>query len=259
MRIAFISDIHEDKVRLDEAFAILASANIDKIICLGDMVGYSVPFYGHLKTRDANSVVTAIWEKCDACVVGNHDLFAARKIPEHRTFFNYSNCWYKLEFSARQAAGGDEIYLYEDHELPSLLSDTNVRYVHALPEYLVVDCGPRRALISHYAFPDPTGSSKTEITASAQLAVHFDFMAGLNCRLSFSGNDHCEGAMIFARGASYQVGFEAVRVPDEPVWIHGPAVVKGTRRNGLMIYDSANHMLTVIPLRSALYRVPDDH
>jgi predicted phosphodiesterase len=259
MRMGFISDIHEDMIRLDQAFAVLNAAKVDKIICLGDMVGYSIPFYGHLKTRDANAVVSKVREQCVASVVGNHDLFAIRKIPKHRSFFNYSDIWYQLDFRVRQTLGDETIFLYEDHELPALLSEANGNYINQLPEITVLDCGDRRILVSHYAFPDPTGSSRAVITSSAQLTAHFELMQNLGCDLAFSGNDHYEGAVIGGVSGMSQVGFGSVTLPDGPIWVDGPAVTRGTTPNGLMIYDGTDHSLQIIPLESPIYRLPDDY
>ena len=80
MKLGFISDIHEDIKRLEQALAILESHKCDRIICLGDIVGYSVPYYGFLWSRNAPEVIKLIKKKCDIVIAGNHDLFAIKKL-----------------------------------------------------------------------------------------------------------------------------------------------------------------------------------
>jgi Icc-related predicted phosphoesterase len=55
MKIAIISDIHED---IDSFQAVLRA--IDKfacheIVCLGDISGYSIPYYNYLNARTGKS------------------------------------------------------------------------------------------------------------------------------------------------------------------------------------------------------------
>ena len=96
MKIGFVSDIHEDINSLKEALRILDFQKCDKIVCLGDIVGYSVPFYGFLSSRNASEVIELLKKKCDIIVAGNHDLFAIRKLPKYKAGFKYPKNWYTL-------------------------------------------------------------------------------------------------------------------------------------------------------------------
>jgi len=256
MRIGIVSDIHEDIIRLREAFSILESHQVDEIICLGDIVGYSVPYYGYLKERNANAVVDLIREKCSSVVVGNHDLYATRKIPEHRSFFPYPTNWYELEFSDREYISRGQIHLYENNELPSLLSRRNLDYLLSLPEYDVKDCGDHKLFLTHYAFPDCTGSATTEVRLVENILEHLDVMAAHDCIYGFSGNDHFEGFQLFTANSVIDFTFGRHAILDGPTWVHGPTVSKGTTNNGVMIYEAEHRRLEAIPLNSPIHVVP---
>ena len=45
MRIAIISDIHEDFAMLEKALAILKSVGYDMLVCLGDITGFAPEYY----------------------------------------------------------------------------------------------------------------------------------------------------------------------------------------------------------------------
>jgi len=82
MRLAILSDIHEDFERLQLAFKKIDRKGCDSSICLGDISGYSDLHYNYPKKRNASACLDLIREKCDIIVPGNHDLHAAGKIPE---------------------------------------------------------------------------------------------------------------------------------------------------------------------------------
>ena len=64
MRIAIISDIHNNLYALDAVLADIEDRIVDKVVCLGDLVGY---------LTDPNGVIETI-KKCDMTVIqGNHD------------------------------------------------------------------------------------------------------------------------------------------------------------------------------------------
>jgi len=68
MRYAIISDMHSDLEALTAFFEETAQLGIDKIICLGDIVGYNA---------SPNECVDLIREKKVKCIMGNHDMRAS--------------------------------------------------------------------------------------------------------------------------------------------------------------------------------------
>jgi predicted phosphodiesterase len=65
MRIALISDIHGNRPALEAVLAEIDDERVDRIWCLGDIVGYGAE-------PDACCQLTA--ERADVCLAGNHDL-----------------------------------------------------------------------------------------------------------------------------------------------------------------------------------------
>lgn len=45
MLLGLLADVHEDIIRLQESVEIFNHRHVDEIICLGDVVGFCVPFY----------------------------------------------------------------------------------------------------------------------------------------------------------------------------------------------------------------------
>ncbi|MFB5266244.1 metallophosphoesterase family protein [Paenibacillus enshidis] len=255
MIIGILSDIHEDLIRLKEVLTIFEKKNVNDIVCLGDLVGFSVPYYPYLDSRDANEVVRIIKENCTFCVIGNHDLYAVHKIPHQRSFFNYPANWYGMDFHIRKQLASGKVYLYEDNELSSLLTSQNKDYLMSLPEYVVMDCGAYNIMLTHYAFPDITGSSTHEVLFPSDLQEHWEFMITHQCLYSFSGNDHFEGMRLFTENQCKDYGFEEVQLPDRLLWLHGPTVSKGTFKNGCMIYDTERRVIEAIPLYSETHTI----
>ena len=71
MRVAVISDVHGNFHALEAALEQIDGERIDAIWCLGDVVGY-----GPLP----NECCDLVRERCDVCLVGNHDLVALGQI-----------------------------------------------------------------------------------------------------------------------------------------------------------------------------------
>jgi predicted phosphodiesterase len=79
MRLGFITDIHEDVKNLEKALSILSDQKCDVLICLGDIVGFTIPFYRYIETRNAEECVRLVKENASVVVTGNHDLFAIKE------------------------------------------------------------------------------------------------------------------------------------------------------------------------------------
>lgn len=72
MRLALISDVHANLEALQATLADIAARGVDRIVCLGDIVGYNAkPAECIALVRAANAL----------CVAGNHDLAVCGRMP----------------------------------------------------------------------------------------------------------------------------------------------------------------------------------
>lgn len=63
--IALISDIHSNREALDAVFAVIdRTPGIDRIYCLGDVIGYG---------PEPEYCIDLIQKRCQVCLLGNHD------------------------------------------------------------------------------------------------------------------------------------------------------------------------------------------
>jgi diadenosine tetraphosphatase ApaH/serine/threonine PP2A family protein phosphatase len=60
-----ISDVHSNRQALESVLAATAEAGVEETWCLGDVVGYGA---------DPDACAELVRERCDVCLVGNHDL-----------------------------------------------------------------------------------------------------------------------------------------------------------------------------------------
>ena len=256
MKIGFISDIHEDIIRLRQAIALLEEHKCDKLICLGDSVGYSVPYYGYLKSRNAHDVLGVVRSKCDIVLAGNHDLFAAKKLPVYTAGFKYPKNWYQLSYAERMKRAEGKLYLYEHDDLPALLTEKEKTYLARLPEYLVRNFDGLKLFLSHYAYPDLIGTFTFEASEPAHVKEHFKFANKHGCHISISGHDHTEGLRTISKNGLKTYRFGKVKLEDSDLWISGPCVANGKFANGVMILDTEKMELVSIPLKSKKHKIP---
>ncbi|MFZ5516314.1 MAG: metallophosphoesterase family protein [Candidatus Zhuqueibacterota bacterium] len=70
MRYAIISDIHSNLEALETVLKLIEKEHIDKIFCLGDVVGYG-PF--------PNECLNLVKQNCEVILTGNHDFACIEK------------------------------------------------------------------------------------------------------------------------------------------------------------------------------------
>lgn len=250
MKIGFISDIHEDIASLGDAFAELDRRQCDAVVCLGDIVGFTIPFQRYIRTRDADASLAMVRAECAVVVAGNHDLFAARRTPQYDAGFPYGENWYALDYDTRARRSRNRVWLYEDSEMPHFLSAAAREYLASLPEYAVEEFGGHRFFLSHFHYPDLSGSRIDSLRRARHLRQHFAFVAQHDCPFSFSGHGHPEGCARSTPKRLRFLPFGSYTLDGEPEWIAGPCVANTTRANGCMLFDTATRQLDVIPLAS---------
>jgi predicted phosphodiesterase len=67
VRIAIVSDVHGNLEALETVLADVAAARVDRIVCLGDFVGYGA---------SPNECIACLRPMLEHAVAGNHDLAA---------------------------------------------------------------------------------------------------------------------------------------------------------------------------------------
>lgn len=253
MKIAIVTDIHEDYRSLLKAETMISREGCDAIVCLGDTVGFSVPFYQYIETRDGNACIDWVKSSCRWSVTGNHDLFAIRKVPTADVRgFSYPEGWYALSYPERQTLAGGRLWLYEDHELSALLGAEQQRYLYDLPEWLIIEEGGIRCMLSHFIAPDITGSACEFLLNGNDLQSHYRWMQENRCTLGFSGHVHANGLLRMSGGYPDLTPFGRPIQPQSFEWIGTPCISESKGIQGFTVWDSDNNTIRAISLRRRL-------
>ncbi len=246
MRIAIISDIHEDIRSLRKIIRKIEGTGYDRLVCLGDISGFSVPYYKYQASRSAHDCLSLLREKNAIIVPGNHDYHAARKVPKHAPAFEFPGDWYALEYGQRKLLAKDMVWLHEENDLNPLYTLEDIQYLRGLPEYHVMkDAGGKDLLFSHYVWPNLSGFVKGFYTSPLEYEKHFGFMTSLNCNISFTGHAHVRGySLAFGRYVAHH-RFGSRRLATFPACVGIPPVTRHKKRSGFCIFDTASIHLRV--------------
>jgi predicted phosphodiesterase len=247
MRIGIISDIHSDLISLEAALNILTARGFDKLVCLGDIVGYSYHYKNDLEGRSSDECIKLVKRHCDNVIAGNHDMYWSMRLPEYLRKIKYPENWYTLNFQQRINFSNDSIWLYDDEVDETILAD-NIDFLSSLPEIYIMDCGKFSVLFTHFLWPDLTGSSKFFPDTIEHFRPHLKYMKLNNCLLGIMGHAHLQGYSVTSKNNFRYNFFGKTKLDDMPQVIIGPAVTRGDSKNGLMIFDSESNELDVIQL-----------
>ena len=118
MRFAVISDIHSNFEALNAVLGYIHQEKIDKVICLGDVVGYG---------PHPNQCVDLVKERCERCLMGNHD-YAALGPGDLYYFNDYAR--ESILWTRRRLTKYNLSYL---ENLPFTIIDDMYHFVHSSP------------------------------------------------------------------------------------------------------------------------------
>ena len=250
MRIGLISDIHEDIVNLKKALRALEGL-VDEIFCLGDITGFTNEFYSF--SPDANECINLVRMYCSKIVVGNHDLYSVQRIPRHCAGFQFPENWYSLSEDEKRERAGKKIWLYSN-EIPPKLTDFNYAWLKQLPEFEMIKAGGNKILLSHFFYPDLTGSETLKKFTYTSVSSHQAYMSALDAEFAFCGHAHSEGLLKASRkqsGVRRILGMPVTYLPFEKKtdlekneFIAIPAIASGHRKSGYAIFDTRDNTVT---------------
>ena len=247
MILGFISDIHEDIISLKKALALLEKENCDQIACLGDIIGFSELYYPYGSTRNANACIELVRDCCSYVVAGNHDLFSTGKVPHNKAGVSYPDNWFALNMADRMKLMNGRIWLYESETLPELTNE-NKAYLMSLPEYERISMDGIDILITHFLYPDFSGSLRKRIDDICDYRAHFSFMQKNNCILSFAGHMHKEGFELVNNSGYHEYGFKRKLIRQTETFIGLPAIANGSNKSGMAVFNTRNFEFKAIRL-----------
>ncbi len=247
MRIGFISDIHEDIDNLRLAVKKLEAKSCEKIVCLGDIVGFSGLHYPYESTRSAERCVKLIQAICEVTVAGNHELFAIQKIPAYNAGFEYPDDWYKKSIEEQDNISKGLLWDYST-ELENDLSSNSVDFLKALPESKILEVEGLKLHCSHFHYPNFSGSKAEWPTNVLKLRQHFLYTKDRDIDYSFSGHGHYSGALCAGRMRMHQFDFGDRLSLGNWKWISGPAVARNKNASGCMFLDTQSMELEIIQI-----------
>lgn len=248
MRIAIVTDIHEDIKSLNLAFKKINSYNIDNVVCLGDISGFSAPHYEHYNSRSAHECLKLIRQNCETIILGNHDLHVIKKIPEYSPEFNYPDNWYELDYFVKKFIAQGRVWLYEENELQALYTKEDLEFLLEQKELEVLEVDGLRILLSHFAYPNLSGSEKKFFYDSFDFNEHFKLMKEKDCTIAIMGHAHPDGLMYFTQTVNYRNRFKKCPLPTEPVCIIAPSITQSGVKNGFLIFDTDKSEIEAIKI-----------
>lgn len=259
MRVAVLTDIHEDIVSLTKALKMIELERCDQVVCLGDILGYPYLRGRYEASRNVSECIRLIRSTCSVVLSGNHDIFHLRKFPQHVNGFRFPENWYHLAPEEKTAASKGRVWNYsDDYEVSLTAKETE--YLASLPEYAVMDIGERRVLFSHYLYPNLTGYVSVNNGNEKALAGHFGFMSENRCDLAVCGHMHIEGLGIacepgesllprlFSGFMYYSYGHRRLR--SKRCCVTVPALADNSQVNGFAVFDSSDFSINALSLNT---------
>ena len=259
MRIALITDIHEDVVSLKKAFKMIEREKCDHIICLGDILGYPFERAKYEQTRNASECIFLIKNYCSLALLGNHDLFHLKKLPKASSGFKFPPKWYDLTADEQLRIANGKLWNYSD-DVPVYLSDKEHEYLSGLPEFEIKEFNHFRIMFSHSFHPNCSGYVSNGLTDNKKVEAHLDYLKHQDCNLGITGHLHVEGlglayetgegmlAQLFKRLNYYSFGDRKLKHKVCCATI--PALADNSQVNGFAIFGCMHYSINALSLNT---------
>ncbi|MCG8697961.1 MAG: metallophosphoesterase [Bacteroidales bacterium] len=248
MKLAIISDIHEDIDTLKVAFRKIEKHKVDEIACLGDISGFSVPYYTYYQGRNAHKCLSLIRSNCKYIVAGNHDLHAGRIVPKDCAYFDFPDNWYELDFHDRHELAGDIIYFHETTDLSPLYRKSDIEFLQSVPQRVIVNWPGINIMLTHYVYPNLLGIKREFYSYGDEFKKHFNYMQSHDCQLSITGHSHVKGFYMVQNGKFKQYKYKKVAISQMPCCVGVPPTTSHQKRSGFCIFDNSDMTIQAVKL-----------
>jgi predicted phosphodiesterase len=200
VRTAIVSDIHGNLEALQSVLQDIKSQGCDRVVCLGDVVGYGP------NPCECLDIVTTL----DACVLGNHDYGALIDPEGFSSAAEQAIFWTRKQLESANDPNAALRRLEYLAKLPRMITEGNILFVH----------GSVRNPLNEYVFPE-------DVFNRRKMEKLFSMVQGY----TFQGHTHAPGVfstnMQFARPDEINYKME---LPDDKAMINVGSV--GQPRDG---------------------------
>ena len=200
----------------------------DRLICLGDISGFSLPYYGYGESRNAPACLALLREKCQILLAGNHDIHAAGRDPE-----------------LPERMKGQEAWPHQKDLDPGYGED-DIRFLASPPLYETLSTPAGKILFSHYIYPNLSGFVQGFYHKAKEFREHFSFMHAQGCSLGFSGHAHPQGFYRVNSGGFRLYRKRKLKISSFPAVIGIPPATRHEHRSGFCIFDTVSFQLQII-------------
>jgi predicted phosphodiesterase len=218
VKLALISDIHANLQALQATLEDIAAQSVDRIVCLGDIVGYNTnPRECIALVRDADCL----------CVAGNHDRAVSRQI----TTETFSNTAARAAAWTRQRLTSDDL-----------------AFLATLPLKAEIEA---ELLAVHGALHPETGCETARLDNDESRGFSFEALMThpSGARICAFGHTHHVAVHEFRNGRIVPRPEEEVRLRDDAYYLINPGTVgeprAADRRASYMVLDLARRIVTV--------------
>jgi predicted phosphodiesterase len=218
VRLALISDIHANLEALEATLGDIASRGVDRIVCLGDIVGYN--------TRPAECI--ALLRRLDAlCIAGNHDLAVCGRI----TTKSFSN-------TAARAVDWTQRHLPRD----------DLNFLASLPLKAVVG---GQLIAVHGALHPQIDCATVRLDNDERRMLSFQALMAdsSGARICAFGHTHHAGIYEFRSGRAMSLDDPKIELRDDALYLINPGTVGQPRardwRASYMVLDLAQRTLSL--------------
>ncbi|MGE0226082.1 MAG: metallophosphoesterase [Acetobacteraceae bacterium] len=216
MRVAVISEIHGNIEALSATLRSIAAETVDRIVCLGDIVGYNT---------DPEACIAAIREHDVLCVAGNHDRAVCGKIGTE----DFSPVAARAVAWTRQR-----------------LSTQAVAFLEGLP---LVRCVDGYLVAVHGALHPPTGQDRVRLDNAERRRMTADALLthSSGARICAFGHTHLLGIHEYWRDTVSSHHADEVRLRADAVYLINPGSIgqprTAERRATYLVVDTQSRMI----------------